>query len=115
MPGIIRRAVGDTERSSKKRMEPSERKFDDHDFQWESEHGTIFTVWIIDAHEWFNNRTSSKGTHKYFGPSLVVAEQSPYGYKCDEHFVNDPEIWQWINKSIREGWLGPKSIKSNCG
>lgn len=64
-------------------------------------------IYIIDEHEWFDPHTSSKydgpggiSRHAYCGPSVVSSVDSGGALRCDEFYVNDPTIWNHVQKFI---------------
>jgi hypothetical protein len=107
---IIRVKQGQTERVDRKKMMPVERKYDDADLRWKSG-DTLFSVYIIDAHEFFDPMTSTKGRHMMHGPSVIVTEDN-ICFRTIQYHVNDPFVWNWIGRCIREGYLNPESIQS---
>lgn len=108
---IIRHERGKAEKSTKKRIQPVERKFSDADLEWKSG-DTDFRVYVIDAHEFYDPMTSTKGRHMMHGPSVIVNEQRHGDSRTVEYFVNDPIVWNWIGRTIREGYLNDESILS---
>jgi hypothetical protein len=107
---IIRKSQGAFERVNTKRIQPVQRQYDDVDLRWKSGN-TLFSVYIIDAHEFFDPMTSTKGRHMMHGPSVIVTEDN-IGFRTVEYHVNDPFVWNWIGRCIREGYLNPETITS---
>jgi len=92
-----------------------ERAEQDTDFAWTTKEGGSYRIYVLDKHEWFDRRTSSKPKHhRAYGPGIVVCENSQGGYRCVDHHVNDPSIWSWICRCIKEGYINPQTIEGSC-
>lgn len=92
---------------------PMQRKRDDWDLAWQPEpapESARHFVYILDDHEWFDPCTSTKYSeagvshHAMYGPAVITRCESGMGSTTEYH-VNDPYVWAWIRRSIKEGYL----------
>jgi hypothetical protein len=88
--------------------ERTERKFNDPDLAFEDQR-----VYVLDEHEYFDPRTSTKGRHMMQGPSVITVSTAHGGMVTDEYHVNDPTVWAWIRRCIAEGHLNADNISKD--
>lgn len=107
---IIRTALNEyrASKSSKRPLCPrTERALNDWDLAWNDS-----TLYVLDEHEWFDPRTSSKydngiSRHAMWGPAAIVSEvrHNTGATIVSEYHVNDPRVWAWVRRCIAEGHL----------
>jgi hypothetical protein len=107
---IIRKQLGDYQRSAMKKQPLVERQPDDFDLAW-----STHKVYVIDSHEWFDPHTSTHysdgvSRHAMIGPSVITVSG---GDRTTEYHVNDPRVWAWVRRSIAEGHLSPETIQGD--
>lgn len=85
-----------------------ERSYDKPDLSWKCD-PTTYSIYLLEKDEFFDPRTSSKGRHHVYGPAMVVVEAG-LSHKVSEHYLNDPKIWQWVRRLIRDGHLNQQNI-----
>lgn len=103
---IVRHGPGDYELAKPSRRRLVERKPDDYDLAW-----SHYRVYVLAEHEWFDPHTTTRYSpdgisgHAMRGPSLIVHAKVGYKNETCEHYVNDPKVWAWIRRCIKEGYL----------
>lgn len=111
---ILRKGVGDYQKveTRSRRMSPMQRQADDFDLAF-SDH----KVYVIDDHEWFDPHTSTKydgpngiSRHAMHGPSVIVTDESGGGMKTTEYHINDPVVWTWLRRCIKEGHMSADTM-----
>ena len=107
---IIREMQGVSKKQNTKKIQPVERMSGDPDLRWKSGE-TTFSVYVLDVHEFFDPCTSTKGRHMMHGPAVIAVEDS-VGMRTCEYHVNNPFVWNWVGRCIREGYLSPETIQS---
>jgi hypothetical protein len=86
------------------RLQSTERSPEDFDLRFVFEEGTQTTIYVLDKGEYFLwNRNVSEG------PGLVMHEITKQGSNCSEYHVNDPRIWCWVQKRIKDGTFASNS------
>lgn len=85
------------------RLSYAERNHEDFDLRFTFETSTT-TIYVLDKGEIFR-------FHKSFieGPTLVIYQELPSGLKVEECHVNDPRIWCWVQRNIKDGTFGSNS------
>jgi len=87
----------------------TERKWEDFDLRFSFEHGPC-SIYVLDANEWFDSRTMGRGPKALYGPALIVVDYANLGHHVEEHHVNSPKVWRWIQARIKDGTFNP----ANC-
>ncbi len=96
------------------KRKPGERAWGQSNLAFEVS-GTKHEIYLLEKGENFDPRTSTKGRHILYGPTMVVIETSTMGHRVSEHYVSDEKIWSWIRRIIREGHLNSETIREPKG
>ena len=85
----------------------TERRAADYDLAWDSldDKGKKLGQWqvyILAEHECFD---------EYYGPSFIAQyDAGGFGTTTNEYYVNDPIMWAWIRRLIKQGHLTPETM-----
>ena len=94
---------------------PYQRSFDDPDLHWTNEeHHSEHRVYILAENEYFDPQTSSHGRHMMHGPAFISCSMNHGMMNTVEHHVNDPRMWAWVRRCIKQGYLNPENIQGVC-
>lgn len=86
------------------RLQSTERNPEDFDLRFVFEGDTQTTIYVLDKGEYFCwHRNISEG------PGLAVLEVTNRGVNFSEFHVNDPRIWCWVQKRIKDGTFAANS------
>lgn len=86
------------------RLVSAQRQLEDFDLRFTFENNNVTTIYVLDKGEYVKCFK-----HISEGPGLVIHEITNTGENWDERHVNDPRIWCWIQKRIKDGTFGENS------
>lgn len=89
------------------------RSYDKPDFAI-SDGKTTIKVFALTEHESIPNHLSTVYDHHWQGPGLVYESVSPQSRRCDHMWANDPSVWKWISKMVRDGLTDGFKVVSEC-
>jgi len=71
--------------------------------------GEHVSLFVLDEGDTYPMNTSTTYNHRFHGPSLVHRD-THQGMKSNEYYVNDSDLWEWIDQMMQ---LGEKYLKEH--
>lgn len=115
---VLRKEAGQSEKVSDKAAKKMGRRLrhpDDHDVAFEDQ-----KLYVLDEGECFDPHTSTKdydihvgGRHAMLGPAAIIVSDGHGSLSTNEFHVNDPHVWNWLCRVIKEGYLDSDSVVEN--
>lgn len=88
------------------------RTYDKPDIGFKYEMGrTQVKVFILSADDSLPTNTSTEYNHTFRGPGIVIERFSNGSREVREHDLNDPNVWKWISRLVRDGLTGLKGLE----
>ena len=101
---IQRNGPNDYRRTSVKGVR-IKRKIEDFDLRFGED-----SIYILGENEWWDPHTSTNyyegvSRHAMYGPAAIVFYRSGQSgvFNSTEYYVNDPRVWQWVQKCVKSG------------
>ena len=63
------------------------------------------SVYVLGEDEYISRESSALWGYKYGGkgPGIIILKYHSWGSEWNEHYVNDPHVWAWITRLLRDG------------